>query len=330
MAVMLAGCASFPASYSPPGLSSAPEPASGDGKTITLDVLTYNVEGLQWPARGGRAPDLARIGQNLRTLREEGRAPDIVLFQEVFSGAAVRAVKDSAYPYMIGGPARTSRATDIAPDARREGKVRPTKGEIGFRFTGSGLVIASRWPVTLAVRDAYSRKTCAGFDCLANKGVVLVRVTVPGVPVPVEFADTHMNAQRASKVRLERHRAAHRFQSEELALFLERHHDPQAPLILGGDFNMRRSHERYDAFRSRIAFGQVHEHCAVPGRCDVRMSWDGDEPWMDTQDLQFFASGTAASVSPQRVEAMFDGSPDSPQLSDHDGFRVIYRLWVNP
>jgi len=326
LAGALGGCASFPARYSPPVAEDVPASAHAEGDHATLDVLTYNVEGLQWPARSGRAPDLARIGHILRSLRSQGRAPDVVLFQEVFSGAAVRAVKDSGYPYMIGGPLRTSSSADTAADARREGRPRPTKGEIGFRFTGSGLVIASRWPVTFAVRDAYSRKTCAGFDCLSNKGVVLVRIAVPGVPAPVEIADTHMNAQKASKVSLERHRAAHRYQSEELALFLERHHAPHAPLILGGDFNMRRSTERFAAFRSRIPFAQVHEYCAPPGRCDVRLSWDGDAPWMDTQDLQFFASGDEVRVTPQRVEAMFDGSPECPKLSDHDGLRVIYRF----
>ena len=322
----LCGCASFPASYSPAATGAVPLPAHAEGNHATLDVLTYNVEGLQWPARRGRAPKLARIGEILRSLRSQGRAPDVVLFQEVFSRAAVRAVKDSGYPYMIGGPSRTSSSTDTVADARRKGRPRPTKGEIGFRFIGSGLVIASRWPVTFAVRDAYSRKTCAGFDCLSNKGVVLVRIALPGVPTPVEIADTHMNAQKASKVSTERHRAAHRYQSEELALFLERHHAPQAPLILGGDFNMRRSMERFAAFRSRIPFAQVHEHCAPPGRCDVRLSWDGDAPWMDTQDLQFFASGGEVQVTPLRVEAMFDGAPESPRLSDHDGLRVLYRL----
>jgi hypothetical protein len=47
---------------------------------------------------------------------------------------------------------------------------------------------------------------------------------------------------------------------------------------------------------------------------------------MDTQDLQLFSSGEIVTVRPIRVEAVFDGSPGSPRLSDHDGFRVTYRL----
>lgn len=326
----LAGCAGFPASYSPGqgnvSLAAAPVTGVAAKGTATLDVLTFNVEGLQWPARSGRARHLAQIGRVLHDLGARGQAPDVVLFQEVFSAAAIRAVKASGYPYMVGGPRRTFSSVDRAADAHREGRVRPTKGEIGFRFVGSGLVVASRWPITLTRRDAYSRKTCAGFDCLSNKGMVMVRVAIPGVPEPIDIIDTHMNSQKASKVRLERHLAAHRYQSEELALFINHYHTAGVPLVLGGDFNMRHSDARFAEFKSRIPFTLVHEYCAVPQRCDVRMSWDGDEPWMDTQDLQFYASGARVQVVPRRVEAMFDGSPGSPQLSDHDGFRVIYQL----
>lgn len=56
------------------------------------------------------------------------------------------------------------------------------------------------------------------------------------------------------------------------------------------------------------------------------MSWDGDEPWMDTQDLQFFWPGDRVAIRPIRVEAMFDGGESGPVLSDHDGFLVTYEL----
>ena len=51
-----------------------------------------------------------------------------------------------------------------------------------------------------------------------------------------------------------------------------------------------------------------------------------DAPWMDTQDLQFFWEGNPASIRPIRVEALFDGRPESPTLSDHDGFMVTYEI----
>ena len=90
---------------------------------------------------------------------------------------------------------------------------------------------------------------------------------------------------------------------------------------------MRRSPERWDNFSRYHALQLVHQVCIVRGSgCDVKMSWDGDAPWMDTQDLQFFASGNQVDVRPVRVEALFYGSPPSPRLSDHDGFPVTYHL----
>jgi len=58
----------------------------------------------------------------------------------------------------------------------------------------------------------------------------------------------------------------------------------------------------------------------------VHMSWDGDEPWVDTQDLQFFENGERVTVRPVRVDALFDGGPNGPVLSDHDGLLVEYEL----
>jgi len=110
-----------------------------------------------------------------------------------------------------------------------------------------------------------------------------------------------------------------------LALVLT--HDDNFPVIFGGDFNMRRSVERWDNFTRYQAMTLVHRVCADKANgCEVKMSWDGDEPWMDTQDLQSFWSGSPASVRPIRVEALFDGRPDSPHLSDHDGFLVTYEI----
>ena len=90
---------------------------------------------------------------------------------------------------------------------------------------------------------------------------------------------------------------------------------------------MRGSQARFETFRAFAPLELVHQRCMSAGSdCAVEMSWDGDEPWMDTQDLQLFAPGTQMALRPIRVSAMFDGAPGSPQLSDHDGFRVVYRL----
>lgn len=288
-------------------------------------MLTYNIEGLPWPARTGRGDKLQQIGETLRQLRESGDAPDVVLFQEMFSKSAVRSVVAADYPALVAGPARKQRSVYTAETAL-PGRAKAGKGELGLRLMHSGLAIASRYPMAASASNPFSRKTCAGFDCLANKGVLFARITLPGVPGPIDVFNTHMNSQGASGVSAERHLASHNAQAVELTRFLASTWDRRNPAIFGGDFNMRQAPERYDVFRRLQPLALVHEHCLPEGQCDVRMSWDGDAPWMDTQDLQLFATSAQVRIRPIRVEAMFDGSPDNPQLSDHDGLRVIYEI----
>ena len=298
---------------------------SDGGRTasVELDVLTYNIEGVPW--RGGRKGKLREIARTLTAMREAGTAPDIVLFQEAFSREAKAATRASGYPILVTGPARTQRRALPAEGERRGHKWR--RGELGLKVVGSGLAIASAYPVSLNGAEPFSGRACAGFDCLSNKGGLFARIDIPGVPGGIDIFNTHMNAQTASGVKPGRHLAAHHAQARELSDFIADRHDPARPVILGGDFNMKGAETRFDFFRAETPLQIVHQVCAQPdGGCDVRLSWDGDAPWMDTQDLQLFASGPRIAVRPLRVESLFDGRPGSPKLSDHDGFRVVYEL----
>jgi endonuclease/exonuclease/phosphatase family metal-dependent hydrolase len=310
--------------------ASAPTPTIGQddagNETTTLSVLTYNLEGLGWPARKGRARELKAIGERLVKMHAEGIAPDIVLFQEMFSPAAKRAVAASSYSAIVPGPRRTTRSTmglrDTIP-----GKTKPQKGELGIRLLGGGLAIASRYPIVETQTAAYGRRACAGFDCLANKGIMLARIAMPGVPAPIDIYNTHMNARDASGVKEARNLEAHARQVVAASAFIAETQALANPLIFGGDFNMRHSEDRWEGFSQYHPLTLVHKLCMDPEeRCDVRLSWDGDAPWMDTQDLQFFADGREVWMRPLRVEAMFDGGPSGARLSDHDGLLVTYEL----
>lgn len=327
--LLLGGCATLPSSRH--GVcEEARRPAiaiSEDGRTASmrLDVLTYNVEGLSWPARSGRAPYLKEIAARLNALRARGEAPDIILFQEVFSKAAVRTVETLDYPSMVAGPARSERRP------RRDGPSlpgsrRPHRGELGFKLFTGGLVTVAEYPVVGAEAQPFPRRSCAGFDCLANKGVLSAELAVPGLPGTIMIFNTHMNSQRASRVPARRHHAAHAEQVRSMAELVASV-PLNRPVIFGGDFNMRHSELRFDTFQALQPLELVHRRCMEEnGDCDVRMSWDGDAPWMDTQDLQLFSPGDRVSIRPVRVEAMFDDGPSGPRLSDHDGFRVLYEL----
>lgn len=318
------------------GTAAAASPAQAVPQTAeastTLDVLTFNIEGLGWPARRNRGPSLKRIGAILADLRARGEAPDIILLQEAFSPTAIRAMTDAGYPYRAWGPSRTQRRRLPVPD-RRQGPARWLKGEAGFNIVGSGLAILSRYPIVAVESEPFGSKRCAGYDCLSNKGVQYAQILLPGAPQPIALFNTHLNSQGSSGVPAERSGAAHAMQVADLATFTTMTKAPGTPAIVGGDFNMRDSRPRLEQFDSSMnRFTMVHRFCVTQATvCEVKLSWDGDEPWMDTQDLQLFRDGTLVKITPVRVEAMFDGTAGSPQLSDHDGFRVIYRLaWRSP
>lgn len=255
------------------------------------------------------------------------RAPGpVILFQEMFSGAAKRAVAASDYPAIVPGLQRTTKPYAADHD-KMAGKAKPLKGELGIKLVGGGLAIASRYPIVETALDAYGRRACAGLDCLSNKGVMLARIAMPGVPAPVDIYNTHMNSRGASGVSADRDGEAHARQAVAASEFIARTQDLTAPLIFGGDFNMRHSEDRWAEFSEYHPLTLVHEVCVDPASgCEVRMSWDGDAPWMDTQDLQFFADGEQLTVRPVRVESLFDGGASGPRLSDHDGFLVTYEL----
>lgn len=329
---LVAGCATLPAPQSLACADAAPPTVTlaSDARTAhaRLDVMTYNIEGLHWPAKHGRAAELEEIGRRIADLRAAGEAPDVIVFQEVFSNAAVNAVKAAGYPSEVAGPSRSARR-DLPAGGRLPGR-RWREGELGIRFASGGLVILSRYPITMHKAEPFGHHACAGLDCLSNKGALFAEVAVPGAPEPVRIFDSHMNTKRKAGVDLARTFASHQLEAGELAQFVGTQGDPGAPTVLAGDFNMRHApdrlanFERLDGLKSLTL---VHRYCLDgAAACDVRLPWRGQSPWLETEDLQFFRSGHQVALRPVRVQSMFDGGDGGPQLSDHKAFRVTYDL----
>lgn len=328
LAVAAGGCVSYPAERRAELLTAPPAAPA----PVTLSVMSYNLEGLIWPARTGRGPFLAAITQEFARMEAAGDLPDVIVFQEAFSTDALRTAASTPHANLGLGPRAPTRSglpKSRDPVLRKRNYLR---GEWGIRFMGSGLAIASRYPIVAQFSQPFGPTSCAGWDCLANKGVLLVRIVVPGLPDPVEIVTTHMNAQGASKAPPEKHLAAHNAQSAELADFLDKFSTPQSPLVLAGDFNMRRSPARLEAFEQQNGYQLARRYCleaeterTVPG-CDIRLSFDGDAPWLDTQDLQIFDDGTRIALRPIRIEAWFDGEDAGGKLSDHDAYIVTYAI----
>jgi endonuclease/exonuclease/phosphatase family metal-dependent hydrolase len=318
----VAGCLAHDARR--PAVASAP---AGRAST-TLSVLTFNVEGLPWPAKSGRGARLREIARQLAEMRRNGTAPDVVFLQESISADAARIGARAGYANYLKGPTAKERRPPTAADAdpRLIGGRKRAKGEWRPILPG-GLYILSDYPLVEGDRQPFPRRECAGFDCLANKGVLHARLAVPGVPSEIDLFNTHLNSRGSAGVSQNRSLKAHSLQVDALHAYVEAHWDKAHPLILGGDFNMRHAPERYAHFAATMPYTLVHQYCLPKeAGCDVRISWDDDAPWMDTEDLQAFESGRDVTLTPIRVEAMFDKPWKGDTLSDHDGFLVTYRL----
>lgn len=356
LASLSLGCASLPQGEPLPqsGIARTPEilldPATGE-RSVEVSVLVYNVAGLPWPlgcgkgarvsgggkkipiaCRRGRA--LKSIGDALGEMRRRGEEPDIVLIQEGFIAASPEIARRGGYPNWVMGPARRDRAPQITEGVERSfvDERQFWKGEKLGKLQSSGLFALSNFPILELEKRPFKEYECAGFDCLANKGILLVRVQVPGVPGLLEVLTTHLNARGASGVGESRSLRAHNLQIDEIDRFLTAQSVVTLPIIWGGDLNMRHARDRleYLISRSDEPILEVSSYCMDNvGGCDVRLSWDGDEPWLNTQDLQGWSEGTRVKLRPIRVEALFAETVDGTMPSDHVGLLVRYRLsWL--
>ncbi|MEW4468312.1 endonuclease/exonuclease/phosphatase family protein [Parasphingorhabdus sp. JC815] len=329
----LSGCADH--IYETRSLAGSPVPVPEitrlqDGLLTTeVSVLIYNVEGLPWPARSNRKGKLRQIADVIKKSRENGNGPDFIFLQEAFSKSAAKIAEISGYQNVVAGPRRSRKRRDESADIPKDFKKgrRRFKGERFGKFLNSGLYVLTDHEIISYRRDPFSKRACAGFDCLANKGILSVRAQVAGVPTPIDLFTVHMNSQKASGVKTPRANKAHEYQVDETTFFLRNHRDTQNPFVFAGDFNMRNSSGRLEYFSYQLPYNVVRHYCTVIVQdCQIEMSWDGDEPWLDTQDLQFFGNGQHVKIRPIHAKAMFDEKYPDGKLSDHDGYLVTYRL----
>lgn len=307
------------------GSPGAPLEAPPPPRSAEISVLTYNVRGLPWPIAHGRAEALRKIGEELAALRAEGRQPDVVLIQEGFREEIGGLVQASGYRYWAQGPSRGVRSTESSAPA----KGRPALGEGWGKFTNAGLHVLSDAPITEVLNLAYS--SCAGLDCLANKGAMLVRLAFPDIPVEVDVVNTHLNSRRAARAPVERTLLAHNLQTEQLYAFIDRNRAEDAPLLIGGDFNVRNAPERYYHKAASRPFAVVSEFCSrIDTDCGHKETAAEQPAWLRSQDLQAFGDGGPVEVRPVSAQAVFTKS-ERLRLSDHDGYLVRYRLtWAPP
>ena len=301
-----------------------------------ISVMTYNVEGLPFPARIGRSSSLDQIGLRLHEMRAAGRQPHIVALQETFSDVAKQIGVQAGYRYIVSGPSAemAARKLNNGAETALASSANMFKGEGIGKYFDSGLMILSDYPVLSVRRVAFP--SCAGFDCMANKGAVMAFIAVPGVPAPVAVVDTHLNSRAASRAQFDRSLVAYKQQIEVLGRFLQANLTPSSPLIIAGDFNVGK--DRY-----RSAYLEAHfanwwngatevgvrdslRRCAAGEEgCDPNMPADAFRTLRRGKDWQISAPALASAILPRAISVPFGRESDGSMLSDHMGYVVHYR-----
>lgn len=305
-----------------------------------FSVLTYNVQDLPWPIVADREASFNAIGNRLAALRDRGAAPQFVVLQEAFSPKAVAMLRRAGYLHIVSGPgAEVVRpVSPVALDPAFLANRTRALGESQPAQLSSGLVIASDYPIERSAAEVFPAGACAGIDCLANKGVLLVRVRVPGLDRPVELTTTHLNSGAKSRTPSAHNFYAYRQQLAALSRFLDAHSDARAIRLIAGDVNVSHSADRLkvlNALGRRLRLVSVaamgkpsyEAECGNRGTdCAGGLRLPANVPMIHTLDWQFLDAMAAKSVRPVARDVLFGVERNGSMLSDHIGYAVRYRI----
>lgn len=305
--------------------------ASTIGHNQPLSVMTFNIKGLPFPVAYDRTPALSTIGTKLADLRARGMQPHVVLLQEAFSPSAKALAEIAGYRHVATGPqpGDVKASADAAPSTSFLGQASWLKGETEGKWVDSGLVIMSDYPIVKTARMAFPEDACAGYDCLAAKGVVVAWIKVPGRDQPVAIADTHLNARRASGVSPDRANIAFARQVEAERRFIADVVGPGTSLILGGDFNIGHDSRRIaDVAADGGIIPGAREAIAQLGSPGTygQIGPDLAAVRQRAKDRQYFRPGARQTLRLETVSVPFGIENGGNDLSDHLGFVAAYAL----
>ena len=303
----------------------------------TLSVMTYNIRGLPWPVATGRNEALDRIGARLRALRRAGQQPDVILLQEAFSDEAQALAARSGYAHVAFGPDTVLR-TPVQADAADAAYLRDARwdrGEAMGKSLGSGLIILSDHPIVATDRLAFPDFACAGFDCLANKGVMIAHLAVPGAG-RISIVNTHLNARKAAGVAIARTQRAYARQVALMTGFIAAHVARGDGLILGGDMNIGGDPQRRDIFFGGFADARLPFVTVTRGGAQQAAEQD-DVAESDLlhsigkgKDWLFARRAAGAGASVLGAQTPFGSEAHGAPLSDHVGYVVHYAMAPRP
>ena len=290
-----------------------------------LSVMTYNVKGLPWPIARGRPEALANIAERLAEMRKGGVQPAVVVLQEAFVTRAKTIGDKAGYRHQATGAGipRASQSTLRRFPLRRLNR--------GPQFD-SGLLVLSDYPIVDVKAAAFPSSACAGLDCFAAKGVVLVTVEMPGKG-RVQVATTHLNSRGASMAPSRESARAYREQVEFLCAFLGSERDASLPLVLAGDFNLGDTAERLEILPPALEDLNGGTAPDEPFRnfvqaTDMEISRSEDARWVveRARDMQYVLPGSGQTLAAISARIPFGSKTPGGPLSDHFGYTVDYRL----
>lgn len=326
-AAMLLGAPTAPSiTFGIPSAEAADWPANG----AELSVMTFNVAGLPWPVARNRQPAFAAIAGRLRQMRSRGVQPHVVLLQEAFCGEAKRIGELAGYRYSSFGPAAA--ANTQQPPLGREfaDAAQWLKGERGGSVIDSGLVVLSDYPIVRTQRFAFPQGACAGYDCLAAKGVLAIWIEVPGAGQAIAVVNTHLNSRKATHVSAERADRAHAWQIAVVRDFVSSVVAADTPIIFGGDLNAGQVAQRKAALIGRPLIGpdQRDGLTTVMGQGNMMPGSRAEAEHIvaRNKDRIFSRNGGNVELSPVRAWVPFKMSTGNGALSDHAGFVIDYSI----
>jgi endonuclease/exonuclease/phosphatase family metal-dependent hydrolase len=294
----------------------------------TLSIMSYNIKGIPWPIAAGREEAISAIGQRLAAMRSTGAQPRVVLLQEAFGETANALGEAAGYRYVVTGP-RVSSSNEPQPLGQAFSKgAQWIKGEESGSLIDSGLAILSDYPIIKIERYAFPEGACAGFDCLAAKGVLVAWIDVPGASEPIAVIDTHLNSRRSTHVASERADRAYAWQAAAVREFLSAVLPSGTPVIFGGDFNTGDVPARLAAVSQPLIDGTPTDglrSVLVAGGVIAGSLNEAQRIVDRNKDKILFLDGSSVALRPERAWVPFPVTSRQP-LSDHAGFVIDLTL----
>ena len=244
--------------------------------------------------------------------RINARSPDVVGLCEVFKDDEREAIREGVkdvYPHFREGP-------DESDLVNEDG----------------GLLLLSRHPILQHHQELY--RDCAGDDCLANKGIIHIRIQLPGAPTPCDIFYSHtQNPDPILADGTEELLA----QLNRLGEFVEEMADPRSPSFIMGDLNVRgevtEQHKELIArIRNPVDLWLVGGNAPTSGLTfvsDNNFYDDEDDNPQQNQRLDYILLKAGLRFIPilKQIEVV-KFTHDGRFISDHFGLRAEFDQFV--